>query len=304
MVFVAAAAAAALGLLLPRKPPAAEIAQATSVVRIPGFLDDTDTNAVLKLGQRVSDEVGEVESGNLAKASGAWRTTYLNHRLSTELPDLLAKIVEAARAADTQQGWNVLRADTSSINLRCAELHQVLRSGGLPKKQHHDVGSLITIDIMLSSSTEFRGGQFQTLEVGHGDEGQHLKPHAFEATDALIFLSHKYHCVSPVTAGRRQVLVCELWSGVQRRCARRCNDPWGPCACRYQHISQYRRPREMCAMPAAAPTERTAALEAESRRRSGAGCSHRIFARRYGERAAVDRGDRDSASALVVPFRS
>ena len=64
--------------------------------------------------------------------------------------------------------------------------------------EHLDYGSLITIDFMLSDTSEFEGGQFHTLEP----DGQ-LQPHTFERGDAIIFLSHKYHCVTPVTAGRR-----------------------------------------------------------------------------------------------------
>lgn len=40
-----------------------------------------------------------------------------------------------------------------------------------------------------------------------------LKQHQFELGDALVFVSHKYHCVGPVTAGRRRVLVTELFCG-------------------------------------------------------------------------------------------
>ena len=49
----------------------------------------------------------------------------------------------------------------------------------------------------------------------------------------LVFPSHKFHCVAPVTAGRRNVLVCELWEGLPRPCPQRCTDPWGACYCRY-----------------------------------------------------------------------
>ena len=42
-----------------------------------------------------------------------------------------------------------------------------------------------------------------------------LLQHTFERGDALVFLSHKYHSVSPVTAGTRQVLVSELWQGTE-----------------------------------------------------------------------------------------
>ena len=37
-----------------------------------------------------------------------------------------------------------------------------------------------------------------------------------------MFVSHRYHNVRPVTAGRRQVLVAEMWEGPEKTCAHRC----------------------------------------------------------------------------------
>ena len=50
----------------------------------------------------------------------------------------------------------------------------------------------------------------QTLEADGA-----LLPHAWEQGDALVFLSHKYHCVSELTGGTRQVMVCEFWEGTE-----------------------------------------------------------------------------------------
>eukprot|EP00435_Cladocopium_sp_Y103_P034878 s2186_g9.t1 len=57
-----------------------------------------------------------------------------------------------------------------------------------------------------------------------------LHPHHFGKGDALVFLSHKAHCVQPVTHGLRQTLVMELWEGEERCCNHRCQQRWGPCA--------------------------------------------------------------------------
>lgn len=54
------------------------------------------------------------------------------------------------------------------------------------------------------------GGVLQTLEADGA-----LLPHAWEQGDALVFLSHKYHCVSELTGGTRQVMVCEFWEGTE-----------------------------------------------------------------------------------------
>ena len=56
-----------------------------------------------------------------------------------------------------------------------------------------------------------------------------------------MFLLHKYHCVTPLRRGRRQVLVCELWQGFERRCNCLCNILRGPCACRLDSSSLHLR---------------------------------------------------------------
>ena len=35
--------------------------------------------------------------------------------------------------------------------------------------------------------------------------------------DAMVFVSHKRHCVQPLRRGRRRVLVAEFWHGESRR---------------------------------------------------------------------------------------
>ena len=91
------------------------------------------------------------------------------------------------------------------------------------------------MDLMLSPTSDFEGGTFSTLE-SNGE----LRDHTFEQGDLLVFLSHKYHMVSPVTSGTRKVLVCELWDGLERRCNCRCDLPWGPCNCGLDSSSLYR----------------------------------------------------------------
>ena len=89
--------------------------------------------------------------------------------------------------------------------IRVVEYHQMDKHGALPDPKHYDLNSLITMDIMLSDNESFEGGNFQTYEV----DGT-LKRHTFEQGDALILVSHKYHCVSSVTAGQRTVMVLEF----------------------------------------------------------------------------------------------
>ena len=119
------------------------------------------------------------------------------------------RVFAAASAADDELWGGILKG--KAVNLRCAEYHTVTPPGNLAFERHYDHGSLITIDIMLSDATAFAGGAFATSEPG-----DYLLQHPFEKGDLLLFLSHKYHCVSPVESGVRNVLVAELWEGDER----------------------------------------------------------------------------------------
>jgi len=220
------------------------VAQRTPIVRMPGFVSDAEIEAIHAAADRVRARVGEVARSNSLTgnaAPGSWRTVYLNHQLAELLPDLRERLVAAACDADSEQ-WGVLEAmgiTGEDLSVRCCEHHTVRLSGGLPIEKHFDYGSVFTLDLMLSDTSEFEGGTFCTLEAKGG-----LKAHEFQRGDLLIFLSHKYHCVEPVTRGTRRVLVTELWQGLERRCNQRCDIPWGPCACRLDDSRLYVRHRK------------------------------------------------------------
>ena len=77
---------------------------------------------------------------------------------------------------------------------------------------------------MLSDTADFSGGAMRNLRADGSFETQ-----SFERGDALVFVSHKPHCVGPVTRGRRSVLIMELWEGEERECAHRCERHFTPC---------------------------------------------------------------------------
>ena len=208
----------------PRLPTATE-AQRTSVVRIPRFASDEDIDALHTAAAAIRDAGAREVVRSNGLETGSWRTIFFNHQLALQLPQLHARMIAAAREADAAN-WGLLDSRRHGVALRCAEYHTVKEAGGLPMKNHNDDGSLITMDILLSSSDDFSGGDFCTTET----DGELLQ-HPFERGDLLLFVSHKYHSVRPVTSGTRQVLVCELWEGLERRCPCRCPQPWGPCSC-------------------------------------------------------------------------
>ena len=127
-----------------------------------------------------------------------------------------AESVSPLYERDRPEHWNVT-AGARHANYRVAEYHTMRSAlggrptgGGLRTLKHVDQGSLVTIDILLSDPAEIEGGVLQTLEP----DGE-LLSHAWEQGDALVFLSHKYHCVSELTGGTRQVMVCEFWEGTE-----------------------------------------------------------------------------------------
>jgi predicted 2-oxoglutarate/Fe(II)-dependent dioxygenase YbiX len=210
--------------------PLSSEACATRVVHIPHFLSAKEVQCVHEVADRLKPVVGSAgrTSSNQAAAyqKGTWETLYLSTdgQFAREMPWLHERIFSKATEVDKQEGWNLLDRATTPIATRCVEYHTVEPGGSLPFPTHYDAGSLLTIDVLLTDPNEFEGGEFATLEP----DG-HLKPHHFRAGDALIFQSHKFHCVSPVTAGRRNVLIMEIWEGEERHCAHRCEKHRGHC---------------------------------------------------------------------------
>ena len=115
---------------------------------------------------------------------------------------------------------------------RTVEFHEY----GEGKRQvcgtHCDHGSLFTADVMLSRTSDFTGGLFQTTATRQG-EAPVDTAHQFERGDMLVFPSHKPHAVEALRSGTRNIMVCEVWEGLPRRCKQRCDQPWLPCYCKY-----------------------------------------------------------------------
>ena len=204
-------------------------AQHTHVVRLPKFLSAAEITSVHDAYERLKPELGTAgrtgANQSAAFRQGKWETSYLSTdgAFERELPALRERLIRAMHEVDAAN-WQVMRRATEQISPRCVEYHVVEPGGSLPFPHHHDGGSLVTLDVMLSHPDEFKGGEFQTLEA----DGN-MRSYDFELGDALVFVSHKPHCVQPVLSGRRTVLVMELWEGLERTCAHRCELHWAEC---------------------------------------------------------------------------
>ena len=221
--------------------PNSQAAQMLSVGRRPQFLSTDEVQILLNFEKSNKYALGSSRRDikGHRKLDSPWKTSYL-HTNSKAMEDnkvssIIKRLIEAALIVEKEQKWKLIRDDESihNIGIRVIELHTVLESGGLSDVYHHDNGSIITIDVMLSiPEIDFEGGKFQTIELNEAissngsnptsSSSSYMKDHVFNQGDVLFFPSHKYHNVSPVTSGRRQVLVIELWYGHNKICPHRC----------------------------------------------------------------------------------
>jgi len=187
-------------------------AQQTEVIRIKKFLSLQEIEMIQSVAQ---DEL--VTSTSLEKHSNSWKVVYLqaNNIFHKKLATIRQKILETIRQVD-ESNWRLFD-NVEHVNIRVVEYHQNEVNHELSDPKHYDLNSLLTMDIMLSEDGAFEGGELQTLE----SDGT-LKRHEFTQGDALIFVSHKYHCVSRIRKGKRNVMVLEFWYGPERNCPHRC----------------------------------------------------------------------------------
>ena len=187
-------------------------AQQTEVIRIKEFLSLEEIEMIQSVAK---DEL--VTSTSLEKHSNTWKVVYLqaNNIFHTKLATIRQKILETVQQVDNNN-WRLFD-NVEHVNIRVVEYHKNEVNHELSDPKHYDLNSLLTMDIMLSDDGAFEGGHLQTLE----SDGQ-LKRHDFKQGDALIFVSHKYHCVSRIRSGKRNVMVLEFWYGAERTCPHRC----------------------------------------------------------------------------------
>ena len=107
-------------------------------------------------------------------------------------------------------------------------------------EMHIDLGSQLTLSLMLAERGSFDGGVFRTwcdatsdaadgldaksvdgqrsAEGGGGgaEQGCWVRHDDLNVGDAMLICSEQRHTVTPVTSGTRHALVIELWDGPSR----------------------------------------------------------------------------------------
>eukprot|EP00931_Biecheleriopsis_adriatica_P000993 TRINITY_DN101180_c0_g1_i1.p1 TRINITY_DN101180_c0_g1~~TRINITY_DN101180_c0_g1_i1.p1 ORF type:complete len:218 (+),score=32.61 TRINITY_DN101180_c0_g1_i1:96-749(+) len=181
------------------------LAQSTHVVCLPSFMSPEEVRCCQELAVEFRNRPG-------VNKPMPWEVLFLqaNGFFKSRQPGLYQKLRDAVILADRQH-WGLI--GNGACNLRVAEFHShTAPSKGLPDPHHHDQDSLVTIDVLLGEG-KYEGGVFRTLE----SDGSFLE-HPVVVGDALVFVSHKYHSVTPLVTGLRQVLVLEFWRGPEQTC--------------------------------------------------------------------------------------
>lgn len=211
------------GALLPAPRLSVEMAKDVPVAVLPGVLDATDCAAVARLAARLQ----KARPDAVQQVSSTWTTSYVScdGTFRRELPDVAARLTAAAMAAAREQMGLCL--DAVTLATRCVEFHEMAEGGALSDEFHYDSGSVLTIDVMLADPRrDFAGGD---LWFPSSSPDRPRGSHLVDQGDAVVFASHRYHAVRPVTSGTRRVLIVELWEGPERLCPHRCQCATAPC---------------------------------------------------------------------------
>lgn len=77
--------------------------------------------------------------------------------------------------------------------------------------QHRDAGSLLTLSVLLSDSSEYTGGDFVCWSASDAEAAPTLHTPALTRGSGVLFVSEKRHNVREVLSGERRSFVIELW---------------------------------------------------------------------------------------------
>ena len=193
--------------------PTVEEAQQTNVVLFPNLLSEAEVEMIHSIAEKQKGECGtEVPS------QGHLKQFLHKDRLFQQcMPLIYEKVLAVALEANRKEGWGVLN-ESRQPTVRCIEYHTYSPGASLCDREHYDMGSCVTVDIMLSQQGAFEGGHLEAPEADGTDSLCTLDAPG----DAAVFLSHKYHSVTEVVTGTRNVLVVEFWAATECQRGHRC----------------------------------------------------------------------------------
>lgn len=205
-------------------PFRAEAANRSRCVRVPMFLTAKEVQLVKEWARNIDLPVYTANPEfDLDEGRPVSVTKYVStaHIFRNEFAWLHSKIRELVCTVSARQHWH-FNTYSEHFQLRVAEWHEMWEGGSLDSFNHYDIGSLVTVDLCLEEALQ--GARFQTVGTNNA-----TTDYPFHAGDALVFVSHKLHRVTPLEKGHREVLVMEYWRGAARACGHRCDHSQGGC---------------------------------------------------------------------------
>lgn len=199
---------------------------------VPPLLNQSEIQDLLILRQGLlggdrnsSNHVNNPENMRHAHKTACMLNNPPYYPLQTHHPAIVVKLLQFAQRAWTEGDWSasgsgplehVKANGIHGLSIRVIELWEYSVGGGLTDDFHYDVDSVITVVVLLND--DFDGGVLRTFEVGDVhqsyDGGENPTCGGLQRPgDAVAFVSHKYHNVTPVARGVRRSLVMELWQG-------------------------------------------------------------------------------------------
>jgi len=195
-------------------------ARTTRVMRAPALLTAADIALIADVHTAVlaAEDAGTNNPQN--REHDRKVCTFLNRDPDNPIrrmaPRVLAKLLRFADRAWGEAAWSGeasrpgplrgISGGVRSLSIRVVEHWEYSVGGALVDPWHYDGGSVLTVVGLLCDG--FEGGVFRT----HEPSGEQLE-HPMVMGDVICFVSHKYHNVTPVTAGTRRSIVMELWEG-------------------------------------------------------------------------------------------
>lgn len=196
----------------------------TNVYRKVQFLTDSEIKELrdvvqdMDLNAYTSNPNDDIDAQGIPVHTTEYVNT--NNLFERSLPWLHARAFQLIKHVNKEENWG-FDLTPGKVNVRVAEYHEMEIGGTLSNVKHFDIGSLITLDIMLEEPID--GAYFQTMN------NDVVTKQTFHRGDALVFVSHKYHHVTQLKQGSRKVFVVEYWTGAKRTCGHRCDKRAGKC---------------------------------------------------------------------------
>lgn len=154
---------------------------------------------------------GTAGEGRLEGVAHGHTVTYLHSIFAREAPEVYSKLRALVMQVGRMPGWGSLGTYPEGLGIRTIEhLEYSVREGrGDGLGWHQDSGSVVTLNVMMSESDEYEGGQLQyAYPVGSCGDVHNV---TMKKGGVSVYYSMTDHRVTPLTTGRREVMVMELW---------------------------------------------------------------------------------------------